>query len=135
MGPSLNARGLLGFIEKDAARALAAANKRVANILAKSDIPSEGSVDPSIFVEAEEKSLYSALTTIEAAVGPKIARRDYADALAQLATLREPVDAFFEHVMVNAEDPALRLNRYRLLGLLRQLFVQIADIALLTPKS
>ena len=71
----------------------------------------------------------------KAAVEPLIAQRDYASALGKLAALRGPVDDFFNAVMVNADDPAVRLNRLALLNMLRSLFTQIADIALLSSGT
>ena len=71
----------------------------------------------------------------DAAVEPLLAERHYQDALDELAKLRGPVDAFFEHVMVNSENPKERQNRYRLLNRLRQLFTQLADLALLATAE
>ena len=68
-------------------------------------------------------------------MAPQLEARDYQQALAGLATLREPVDQFFQHVMVNVDDPALRDNRIGLLGQLRGLFSQIADLALLSATA
>ena len=123
------------FADEEAAGALAAANKRVANILAKSDSDASGEVDTALFAEAEESALWSALLDVQAALPALLSDKDYAGALATLAQLREPVDAFFDKVMVNAEDPAQRQNRHRLLAALRQAFAGIADIAQLTPRQ
>jgi glycyl-tRNA synthetase beta chain len=112
------------------ATALAAANKRVANILAKETV-SVGAVDAALLVEPAEKSLYETLETLEPQVHPLLAKSDYTPALSQLAALRGPIDAFFESVMVNADDAALRLNRLRLLTRLRALFLSVADVSLL----
>jgi glycyl-tRNA synthetase beta chain len=112
------------------ATALAAANKRVANILAKETV-SVGAIDSALLVEAAEKALYETLETLEPQVHPLLAKSDYTSALSQLAALRAPIDAFFESVMVNAEDAALRLNRLRLLTRLRALFMSVADVSLL----
>lgn len=112
------------------ATALAAANKRVANILAKETV-SVGGVDASLLVEPAEKALYETLETLEPQVHPLLAKSDYTPALSQLAALRAPIDAFFESVMVNADDAALRLNRLRLLTRLRALFLSVADVSLL----
>jgi glycyl-tRNA synthetase beta chain len=105
------------------ATALAAANKRVANILAKETV-SAGAIDPNLLVEPAEKALYETLETLEPQVHPLLAKSDYTPALSQLAALRAPIDAFFENVMVNADDAALRLNRLRLLTRLRALFMR-----------
>lgn len=112
------------------ATALAAANKRVANILAKETV-SVGAVDAALLVEPAEKALYETLETLEPQVHPLLAKSDYTPALSQLAALRAPIDAFFESVMVNADDAALRLNRLRLLTRLRALFLSVADVSLL----
>jgi len=119
------------FSGSDAAAALAAANKRVANILAKADGVT-GTPQKSLLQEAEEKALFEALTHINDLSEPKILSGDYAGALEDLSALRAPIDAFFDRVMVNAEDPALRLNRLQLLSALRNSFIRIADIALLS---
>jgi len=112
------------------ATALAAANKRVANILAKETV-SVGGVDSALLIEPAEKALYETLETLEPQVHPLLAKSDYTPALSQLAALRAPIDAFFESVMVNADDAALRLNRLRLLTRLRALFLSVADVSLL----
>ena len=114
------------------ADALAAVNKRVSNLLSKAEGLGNAEVDPGLFADAKEFSLNSAIAKAENAVKPLIAERNYAEALARLATLREPVDAFFEAVMINAEDAGVRKNRYAMLARLRGLFVNIADISTLS---
>ncbi|PIB60208.1 glycine--tRNA ligase subunit beta [Pseudomonas sp. 2995-3] len=113
------------------AEALAAVNKRVSNLLSKADNLGNAEVDPGLFADAKEFSLNSAIAKAENAVKPLLAERNYAEALARLATLREPVDAFFEAVMINAEDAGVRKNRYAMLARLRGLFINIADISVL----
>lgn len=113
------------------ADALAAVNKRVSNLLSKAEGLGNADVDPGLFADAKEFSLNSAIAKAENAVKPLIAERNYAEALARLATLREPVDAFFEAVMINAEDASVRKNRYAMLARLRGLFINIADISVL----
>lgn len=113
------------------ADALAAVNKRVSNLLSKADNLGNADIDPGLFADAKEFSLNSAIAKAENAVKPLIAERNYAEALARLATLREPVDAFFEAVMINAEDAGVRKNRYAMLARLRGLFINIADISVL----
>ncbi|WP_448653578.1 glycine--tRNA ligase subunit beta [Pseudomonas fluorescens] len=113
------------------ADALAAVNKRVSNLLSKADNLGTAEVDPGLFADAKEFSLNSAIAKAENAVKPLLAERNYAEALARLATLREPVDAFFEAVMINAEDAGVRKNRYAMLARLRGLFINIADISVL----
>lgn len=113
------------------AAALAAVNKRVSNLLSKAEGNIAPTVEPKYFDNANEFSLYSAIQQADQAVQPMAAARQYNESLARLAALREPVDAFFEAVMVNAEDPAVRANRYALLARLRGLFLGVADISLL----
>lgn len=113
------------------AEALAAANKRVSNLLSKFEAQLPPAVEPRWFDNATEFSLYSALQQAEHAVQPLAASRQYREALERLAHLRGPVDAFFEAVLVNAEDASVRANRYALLARLRGLFLGVADISAL----
>lgn len=113
------------------AAALAAVNKRVSNLLGKAEGTIATHVEPKYFDNANEFSLYSAIQQADQAVQPMAAQRQYTESLARLAALREPVDAFFEAVMVNAEDANVRANRYALLSRLRGLFLGVADISLL----
>ena len=115
----------------DAAEALAAANKRVGNILAKFDGALAEEIDLALLKEDQEKSLAEVVTVMAEALEPAFATGNYQEALTKLADLREPVDAFFDNVMVMADDEALKLNRLTLLNNLRNLFLQIADISLL----
>ncbi|EKO3688104.1 glycine--tRNA ligase subunit beta [Vibrio metschnikovii] len=119
------------FRELEAAEALAAANKRVGNILAKfaGQLPAE--VDLALLQEPAEKALAQDVAVMSEALEPVFASGDYQQALSQLASLREPVDAFFDNVMVMADDEVLKQNRLTLLNDLRNLFLQIADISLL----
>ncbi len=122
-----------GFLELDEAESLAAANKRIANILRKSEADGgDRTVDSSLLDEAAEKDLYAALERVGDAVRPMIAEHDYTAALMKLADLREPVDRFFDDVMVMAEDDAIRRNRLALLGELRTLFLGVADVSRLS---
>jgi len=112
------------------AEALAAANKRVANILGKLDgNHSFGEVSTDLLAEPEEIALFDRLNALSASSNAQLAAGDYAGALAALADLRAPVDAFFDQVMVNAEDQALRNNRLNLLKRLRDQFLTVADIS------
>ncbi|AXO90659.1 glycine--tRNA ligase subunit beta [Pseudomonas parafulva] len=113
------------------ADALAAVNKRVSNLLSKAEGAIAEQVEPKYFDNANEFSLYSAIQQADQAVQPMAAARQYRESLARLAALRDPVDAFFEAVMVNAEDAKVRANRYALLSRLRGLFLGVADISLL----
>ncbi|MBV4540349.1 glycine--tRNA ligase subunit beta [Pseudomonas vlassakiae] len=113
------------------AEALAAVNKRVSNLLSRAEGAIADQVEPKYFDNANEFSLYSAIQQADQAVQPMAAARQYSESLARLAALRDPVDAFFEAVMVNAEDAKVRANRYALLSRLRGLFLGVADISLL----
>ncbi|NPT56315.1 glycine--tRNA ligase subunit beta [Paraburkholderia elongata] len=111
------------------AASLAAANKRISNILKKSESATTGSVQVALLTEAAEKTLHAQLEQVAPRVQSQLAARDYTGALTALAALREPVDTFFDDVMVNAEDPALRANRLALLGALHQQMNCVADIS------
>ena len=119
------------FRQLPQAAALAAVNKRVSNLLSKVEGKVSTHVEAKYFDNASEFSLYSAIQKADEAVQPMAAARQYNEALTRLAALREPVDAFFEAVMINAEDPNVRANRYALLARLRGLFLGVADISLL----
>ena len=125
------------FLSLDAAEALVAANKRVNNILTKAvhsgDVNFEhlGEINLLICVESAEKVLAEAVLALQTEVQPLIAQGDYTAVLDKLANLRAPVDNFFDNVMVNAEDPALRQNRLAILNTLQGLFLQVADISVL----
>ncbi|AGP42454.1 Glycine--tRNA ligase beta subunit [Serratia plymuthica] len=119
------------FRTLEEAAALAAANKRVSNILAKSTDTLNDRVHASVLKEAAEIQLATHLVVLRDKLEPVFAAGDYQDALVQLAALREPVDAFFDNVMVMAEDDAVRVNRLTLLSKLRELFLQVADISVL----
>ena len=111
------------------APALAAANKRVGNILKKAETAVQPQVDAALLQEAAEKDLYAALQTIAAQAQQQLQAGDTTAHLQTLAALRAPVDAFFEHVMVNADDVALKNNRLGLLASLHQSMNQVADLA------
>ncbi|MDD4928573.1 MAG: glycine--tRNA ligase subunit beta [Gallionella sp.] len=109
--------------------ALAAANKRVGNILKKVEGGVSGEVDAALLVEAPELALHQALCLIVPRADAAFAAGDYTASLQALASLREPVDAFFDSVMVNAEDEALRANRQALLARLHQGMNRVADLS------
>ncbi len=119
------------FRTLEAAEALAAANKRVSNILAKFDGSLNAAVDATLLQDAAEQALASKVAELEIQLAPLFAAGDYQQALTVLAGLRDVVDTFFEKVMVMAEDEALRLNRLTLLSRLRNLFLEVADISVL----
>ena len=123
-------RAVSHFRTLDSAEALAAANKRVSNILAKADA-AIGEINLTACVESAEKALAEAVLALRTEVQPLIAKGDYTAVLDKLANLRAPVDSFFDNVMVNAEDPALRQNRLAILNTLQGLFLQVADISVL----
>ena len=108
---------------------LAAANKRVGNILKKAEGEVGGAADPARFVEAAETALFAALREVAPKADAAFASGDYTASLQALAALREPVDAFFDSVMVNADDPALKANRLALLNQLHQTMNRVADIS------
>ncbi|MFS1436804.1 glycine--tRNA ligase subunit beta [Shewanella sp. 10N.286.48.A6] len=119
------------FRTLEQASALAAANKRVSNILAKVEGETATSIDASLLVEPAEKALAEKLAELQPQLAPLFAAANYQEALALLANLRESVDAFFEGVMVMADDEALKNNRLALLNSLREQFLHAADISLL----
>ena len=123
-------RAVSHFRTLDSAEALAAANKRVSNILAKADA-TIGEINLTACVEPAEKALAEAVLALRTEVQPLIAQGDYTAVLDKLANLRAPVDSFFDNVMVNAEDSALRQNRLAILNTLQGLFLQVADISVL----
>ena len=123
-------RAVSHFRTLDSAEALAAANKRVANILAKAE-GDIGAVDVALCVEPAEQVLAQSVLSLAKEVQPLIAQGEYTAVLDKLAGLRQPVDNFFDNVMVNAEDTKLRQNRLAILNTLQGLFLQVADISLL----
>jgi glycyl-tRNA synthetase beta chain len=110
------------------AESLAAANKRVRNILRKAEF-APGRADPALLAEAAEQALHAALGRIRSDVEAKAAGGEYTDSLRLLARVRPEVDRFFEDVLVNAEDPLLRTNRLRLLAELEHVLNRVADIS------
>jgi glycyl-tRNA synthetase beta chain len=120
-----------GFSQMAEAQSLAAANKRVGNILRKSEEPVSGTVNPQLLKLDEEIILHREVQRLGDQVKPLLAQRHYTEALAALAALREPVDKFFDGVMVMDPDPALRANRLALLESMRSLFLFTADLSLL----
>ena len=111
------------------AEALAAANKRISNILRKADGPIAEAVDPDLFELTAEKELYDQLQAIERQITPMLADANYGAMLQALARLRAPVDRFFDDVMVMAEKPSVRANRLAMLRSLGQQFLRVADVS------
>lgn len=123
----LRMRAVQTFRQLPEAESLSAANKRIINILKKSEQPIASSI--GTLVEAEEKNLLVAAEESEAEILPLLAQQNYQMALNRLAQLRETVDAFFDHVMVNTDDVDLRNSRLALLAMLSNQFLKIADIS------
>jgi glycyl-tRNA synthetase beta chain len=113
------------------AASLAAANKRVGNILRKSEGAADAApaVDTALLKEPAEAALYEALQAVAPKADAAFSAGDYTASLQALAALKGPVDAFFDHVMVNAEDAALRANRLALLGTLHAAMNRVADLS------
>jgi glycyl-tRNA synthetase beta chain len=117
------------FIKLDAAASLAAANKRIANILRQAGDEDIGAVKEKLLSDDAERALWTSLGETTDTVRPLLAARDYTSTLTALAELRAPIDLFFDDVMVMADDEATRNNRLALLAELRALFLDIADIS------
>ena len=119
------------FNTLESADALAAANKRVANILAKTQFKEQLSFNRELLLEPAEITLSNSLESVEARIQPMLNISDYTSALIVLAELRQPIDEFFENVMVMADDESVKRNRLSLLSRLRSLFLCCADISVL----
>ncbi|KZN42086.1 glycine--tRNA ligase subunit beta [Pseudoalteromonas luteoviolacea] len=119
------------FRTLEEAEALAAANKRVNNILAKNNVTSDAAVSSELLVEAAEKQLAEQVAALTEELAPVYEQGDYQQALTRLASLREVVDTFFDNVMVMADDEAVKQNRLALLSQLSRLFLNTADISVL----
>lgn len=122
-------KAVTAFRQLSAAESLAAANKRVGNILKKSAVKEIVAVDEKLLSEDAEKNLYQVLNSLSQTVEPMFDAGDYESALSQLSSLREPVDAFFDSVMVMADDEAIKNNRIALLSTMNQLFLRAADLS------
>lgn len=128
----LRIKAVTRFNAMDEADALASANKRVSNILAKAgDIVIPDTLDETLLSESAEIELAKVVFDKKQAISPALEEGRYALVMESLAALKEPVDRFFDQVLVNADDEAIRLNRYALLKQLRSLFLHVADISLL----
>ena len=126
-------RAVHAFSQLPEAGALAAANKRVSNILAKREGPAPDTVNEQLLREDAEKALYAEVQAARSEVAPLYKDARFTEGLASLAGLHETVDNFFDHVMVMTDDEKLRDNRLALLAQLRALFLEVADISLLAP--
>ena len=128
----LRLQAVQAFLDLDEAQSLASANKRIANILRQAGATETTDISKTLLEEDAERALYDALVSAEVTVRPLLEKRDYTRALRELAALREPVDRFFDDVMVMADDDDVRTNRLALLGGLRALFLDVADISRLS---
>jgi len=128
-------RAVVEFAKLPEAQALAAANKRIGNILRQAGVTTAGDVAANLVEPGAEAALADALATAEKDIAPLAQSRDYVGLLKRLAELRDPVDRFFDAVMVMADDPAKRTNRLNLLARLRGLFLRVADISLLPTAA
>ena len=125
-------KAVQAFIKLEPAASLAAANKRIANILKKAGETDGAAVKEKLLGDPAELALWQALTKAREAILPMLEAREYTSALTALAELREPVDRFFDDIMVMTDDKATRNNRLALLGELRASFLGIADISRLS---
>ena len=123
------------FAQLPEALALAAANKRVSNILAKANSTQLPAINAALFTDGAERELGMQVTALAQKVSPLFVQRKYREGLEQLASLRSAVDKFFDKVMVMVDDEAVRNNRLALLSMLRNLFLEVADISLLAPAT
>jgi glycyl-tRNA synthetase beta chain len=122
-------RALAGFLQLPDAAGLTAANKRIANILRKAGEQPSPRVDPGLLTDPNERQLATAVEELRQDVERLVTARRYADALTRLASLRPAVDAFFDHVLVMAEDVRVRANRLALLAALQKLFLHMANLS------
>ncbi len=128
-------KAVSAFRELAEAQSLAAANKRVGNILKKSAAGAATTVDERLLSEDAEKKLFATLSSLSETVEPMFDAGDYEQALSQLSSLRDPVDAFFDSVMVMADDEAIKNNRIALLNTMNQLFLRAADLSRLHQSA
>jgi glycyl-tRNA synthetase beta chain len=122
-------RAVTDFRKLAAAEALAAANKRIGNILRKADQNVPGAADPELFEMDAERELYEQIEHSAEQIRPLMKDADYGATLQTLSGLRKPVDRFFDDVMVMADDPSVRGNRLALLASLSRQFLQVADLS------
>ncbi len=121
-------KAVTAFRQLDEAESLAAANKRIGNILKKAEEAIPAAIDPSRFIDDAEKALFEKVEAMATIVAPLFTERNYEAALKELAALRPEVDTFFDEVMVMADDAAVRTNRLALLKRLSELFLEVADL-------
>ena len=128
----LRLHAVQAFLELEEAQSLASANKRIANILRQADVGDDLVAREKLLVDDAEKTLFAALKQAEDTVRPLLESRDYTEVLRELAGLRAAVDQFFDDVMVMVDDASLKNNRLALLGELRALFLDVADLSRLS---
>ena len=131
----LRVKAVFEFSKLPQAQALAAANKRVSNILSKQAGEIGAALNSDLLVEEAEKNLANAIIAKASVVAPMYVAHQYTEALASLADLQQPVDSFFDNVMVMCDNPVLQQNRLALLQQLRGLFLEVADISYLVPAK
>lgn len=122
-------RAVTSFLQLPEAESLTAANKRISNILKQAKVTEAPMWDADLIKEPQEEALADKIVDIGYKITPLLERLDYEASMSALARLREPVDAFFDHVMVMVDDEALRNNRLSLLGQMRSMFLGIADLS------
>ena len=122
------------FMTLDAAESLTSANKRIANILKTADNPGAIEIDTSLFDSTQEKALFTAIDRITELHHKDIAARDYSSILDRLATLKDPVDEYFDAVLVMDENETIRQNRLATLDRMRRLFLDVADISCIPTR-
>jgi len=125
-------KAVAAFVKLEPASSLAAANKRIGNILKQAGVDDSASIDQSLITEPAETALFESVVKARQAVAPLLESRDYTNVLTTLADLRDPVDGFFDDVMVMTDDAALRNNRLALLGELHAMFLNVADVSRLS---
>ena len=125
-------KAVAAFVKLEPASSLAAANKRISNILKQAGVDKGASIDQSLLTEPAETALFESVVKAQKAVAPLMESRDYTNVLTTLADLRDPVDGFFDDVMVMTDDAALRNNRLALLAELRAMFLNVADVSRLS---
>ena len=125
-------KAVAAFVKLESALSLAAANKRISNILKQAGVDGSATFDQSLIKEPAETTLFNSIVKARNAVEPLLAKSDYTNVLTTLAELRDPVDRFFDDIMVMTDDEALRNNRLALLAELRAMFLNVADISSLS---
>ena len=125
-------KAVAAFVKLEPASSLAAANKRIGNILKQAGVDGGNPVNEALIKEPAETALFESIVKARKAVTPMLDNRDYTNVLTTLAGLRDPVDGFFDDVMVMTDDEALRNNRLALLAELSAMFLDVADVSRLS---